>query len=205
MNKLQQQSLTTQDMPYIADLIEKGNARTQAMIAEIKNNAHTDTRPLPLSFGGMSPSREYYNLFVIGDEQFATGSFTVAKDTALVTYIEPEVKKKFFRIRSSSVVRQILTLPSLFMSENRDFKESRPGQKAILGRVTDIEIKTNDIKISFELEIQLFQQVITDISQSLGISGNPGLSELNNTHWTIKQIDLLQVLADAGIIAIPQI
>ena len=27
MNKLQQQSLTTQDMPYIADLIEKGKNR----------------------------------------------------------------------------------------------------------------------------------------------------------------------------------
>jgi hypothetical protein len=160
-------------------------------------------KALPLSFGGVALSREYYNLFVIGGEKFDSGSFTIPKERALVIGIEPDVKQRFFfDLRNDSVVEQILSLPSLFMSENADFMRSRPGQKALLGRMTDLAIEPNDIRVSFEADIQIFQQSITDISQYLGILGNPGCSELNNTHWTIKQIDLVKILTETGLLAV---
>jgi hypothetical protein len=34
----------------------------------------------------------------------------------------------------------------------------------------------------------------------LNIIGNPGCSELNNTHWTIKQVDLIDVLTETGLL-----
>jgi hypothetical protein len=199
MNKLKQQSLQVSDARYLTDVIEEGFAKTQAMIA--KNVKHTDAAVAPLSFGGLSIDREFYNLFIIGGEKFDGGSFTVAKDRALVTAIEPDVKKRFFNLRDDSVVEWILSMPSLFMSENIDFMRSRPGQKAFFGRVTDLAIEPNSIRISFEAGIQIFQQSITDISHKLGIIGNPGCSELNNTHWTIKQVDLIKALMETGMIS----
>jgi hypothetical protein len=201
MNKLEQQSLQVPDARYLTDVIEEGFAKTQAMIA--KNVKHTDATVVPLSFGGLSLDKEFYNLFVIGGEKFNSGSFTVAKDRALVIGIEPDVKNQFFYLRDDSVVERILSMPSLFMSENIDFMRSRPGQKTLLGRVTDLEIEVNAIRISFEADIQVFQQSITDISHSLGILGNPGCSELNNTHWTIKRVDLMKILTDTGLLVSP--
>jgi hypothetical protein len=198
MNKLQQQSLQAKESQFVVDIIDEGfadekdnHAKTQAMISELLNRAaQTDAKVSPLSFGGVALNREYYNLFVVGGEKFDkdSGSFTVAKDRALVTGIEPDVKQCFFNLRDDSVAERILSLPSLFMSENKDFMRSRPGQKALLGRVTDLAIEPNNIRISFEADIRIFQQSITDISQNLGILGNPGCSELNNTHWTIKRV-----------------
>jgi hypothetical protein len=200
MNKSQQLSLTAKETPVIAEMIEDGNAKTHELLGEVLSSIQGVKSNIPLSFGGVMLNREYYNLFVIGTEKFDGDSFTVAKTSSLVSAIEPDVKDKFFNIRDDSVVEQILTLPSLFMSENVDFMRSRPGQKALLGRVTELSIERNDIRLSFEADVKIFQQSITDISHSLGILGNPGCSELNNTHWTIKQVDLIGVLTENGLL-----
>ena len=200
MNKLQQQSLQAKDARYVTEVIDEGFDKTHAMLNELLQR---DTpKSIPLSFGGVSLNREYYNLFVIGGEKFKNSEFTIQKDRALTTSIEPNVKKRFFNLYDDRVVEQIFSLPSLFMSENVDYMRSRPGQKVLFGRVTDLTIEPNDIRISFEAEMQIFQQSITDISHDLGIIGNPGCSELNNTHWTIKQVDLINVLTRTGLMTL---
>jgi hypothetical protein len=145
--------------------------------------------------------REYYNLFVIGGEKFDSGSFTVSRRCSLTEFIEPEVKRQFFNIQDSCVVERILSFPSLFMSENPDYMRSRPTQKALLGRVTDLELLTSDIRISFETMILIFQQSVTDVSRDLAMHSSPGNSELNKTHWTIKQIDLIEPLVRHGLLS----
>lgn len=148
---------------------------------------------------------EYYNLFVVGGEKFEGdrigGEFTISKANVLVTeYTDSNIKQKFYNLRDNSVVSQILRLPSLFMDENADFKRSHPCQKALLGRVTNLEIKPNSIGISFSGNQLVFQQNITDLSQALGLFANPGRSELNKTHWAIKRVNLVDVLMHAGLI-----
>ena len=205
MNKLQEQSLQAKDARHLTSIIDDGNAKTHEMLGELlKRNTAADSKVLLPSFGGVPPNREYYNLFVIGSEDFKNGTFSIPKTMVfIVEYIEPKVKKRFSKLRDDNVIEQILSLPSLFMSENKDYLKSYPGQKALFGRVTELVIDSNDIKIAFEANIQIIQQNITDISHSLGIIGNPGYSELNNTHWTIKQIDLIKVLTDAELLPLP--
>jgi len=211
MNKLQQQSLQAKDARHVTEILDEGladasanHAKTQAMIGELLNRSvQSDAKALPLTFGGVVMSRDFYNLFVIGGEKFKSGVFTVPRTMVFMAeYIEPEVKKRFLKLRDDKIVEQILSLPSLFMSENKDYMKSRPGQKTLFGRITDLTIEPNDIRISFEADIQIFQQSITDISHDLKIVANPGNSELNNTHWTIKRIDLLKVLAEKGLLAL---
>lgn len=207
MNKLQQQSLQAKDARHVTEIIDEGfadgkanHAKTQAMLGELLNRStQPDPKALPHSFGGVTFCKDYYNLFVIGGEKFKNGVFSVPRTMVFTKdYIEPEVKKRFLKLRDDNVVEQILSLPSLFMSDNKDYLKSRPGQKALFGRVTELAIEPNGIQISYEADIQIFQQSITDISHSLGIVGNPGSSELNNTHWTIKPIDLIKVLTETG-------
>jgi hypothetical protein len=202
MNKSQQLSLTGQEAPILAEMIDGGNAKTHELLGEVLNRLPgAIPKAQPLSLGGVELSHEYYNLFVIGGEKFDSDSFKVSKANSLVIGIEPEVKKKFFNIRDDSVVEEILTLPSLFMSENPDYMRSRPGQKALFGRVTEIEIEPENIRISFQAEAGIVQQRVTDISRSLAILANPGCSELNKTHWTIKQLDLVDVLTETGLLS----
>ena len=211
MNKLQEQSLQAKDVRYVTEIIDDGfaedsanHAKTQAMIGELLSRSNQPEAKTPqFTFGGIKMNRDYYNLFVIGGDKFNGGSFTISKTRALTTSIEPDVKKQFFNLRNDRVVERIMSLPSLFMNENIDFMRARPGQKVFFGRVTDLIIEPNDIRISFEADIQIFQQSITDISHRVGIIGNPGCSELNNTHWTIKRADLMKLLTEAGLLASP--
>jgi len=211
MNKLQQQSLQAKDVRHVTEIIDDGfakdetnHAKTQAMIGELlSRSGQSGAKTLPLSFGGVAINREFYNLFVIGGEKFDSGSFSVPKTMVFMAeYIEPEVKKRFMKLRDDKVIEQILSLPSLFMNENKDYLKSFPGQKALFGRVTDLTIKQNDIRISFEADMRIYQQSITDISYNLKIIGNPGCSELNNTHWTIKRIDLITILTETGLMVL---
>jgi len=206
MNKLQQQSLKAKDARYVTEIIYEGfaegnanHAKMQATLDELLiRTVQPDTTTLPILFGGAELNREYYNLFVIGGEKFDGINFTVPKTKALVASIEPDVKKRFFNLHDDRVVEQILRLPSLFMSENADYMKSYPGQKALLGCVTELTVEPNNIRFSFYAYAQVYQQRITDISKNLGIMGNPGCSELNNTHWTIKRIDLMKALTKIG-------
>jgi len=204
LDRLQQQFMQSADAPYIADLISEGFAATRAMIDERDGrNNPKDIKPNLPSFGYIDYCREYFNLFVVGGEEFKTGSFIISKTKALAEHIEPSVKEQFSKIRDYSVIEQILSFPSLFMSENADFMRSHPGQMVLFGRVTGLSIEPDYIKISFEATTEIIQQRITDMSQLLGIDNSPGCSELNNTHWTIKQADLTGILAEAKLLALP--
>ena len=161
MNKQQQNALQAKDARFVTDIIDDGfdnneanHTKTQAMLGELlqRRNQEGIKQP-PLSLGGIILDREYYNLFVIGDEMFTGDSFTISKAKSLVEYIEPDVKKRFFPIREDRVVEQIFTLPSLFMSENKDHMKSHPGRKAILGRVTELKIEKNDIRIFVTVQV----------------------------------------------------
>jgi hypothetical protein len=212
MNRLQDLTLTENDARTLAGMIDSGNAdstashaKTQEMLGELLRQQSTAGRTnVPLSFGGTESNQEYYNIFVVGDEEFDKGWFTVHKSKALTISIEPAVKKRFSNIRDNKVVEEILTLPSLFMSENADYMRSSPGQTALLGRVTKIKLLRNDVKFSFEGEVRLFQQSITDISEKLSMDCTPANSELNQTHWTIKQANLIQILNENGLLAATQ-
>ena len=163
MNKQQQSALQAKDARFVTDIIDDGfdsnetnHAKTQAMLGELlQRKTQAGMKSPPLSFGGVTLDREYYNLFVIGDEMYNGDNFTISKAKSLVDYIEPDVKKRFFPIREDRVVEQIFALPSLFMSENKDYMKSHPGRKVTLGRVTELKIEKNDIRIFFVAKTRL--------------------------------------------------
>jgi hypothetical protein len=146
-------------------------------------------------------TNEYYNLFVIGDEDFSAGHFIVPKNRALAEpeFIEKAIKAEFASL-SEPAIAKIKTFPSIFASENHSYGKTDNEHLAIFGMVTDVHIQENGIKIHLHSLNYIPQQMLNEISQDLAICARSSFSELNHTHWTIKQIDLIEELTDAGLL-----
>jgi len=143
-------------------------------------------------------SEEYYNLFVIGCESFSDGYFIVPKDRALTEGMSPEAKARFSSL-SMGAMLQIMSLPSIFASENRSYGRTDDSHHAYLGIVIDIRPQDNGIKIHYRSFSAIPQQRLNDIAFDLAIQGTNSFNELNRTHWAIKRINLVEELKGAGI------
>ena len=141
---------------------------------------------------------DYYNLFVIGDETFCDGHFTVPKDRALTESTSPEVKEQFSAL-SEDAISQIKTFPSLFASENHSYGKTDDAHQACFGIVTDVKVQDNGIKIHFRPLWAVPQQKLNEIAFNIALQRASSFNELNRTHWAIKKVNLIEELKAAGI------
>ena len=145
-------------------------------------------------------NRDYYNLFVIGGEEFYNDHFLVPKDRALIQGTLADDLFGRLSALTSDAIKEIKTFPALFASENTNYwGKTDTQQQTIYGLVTDIKLQGNGIKIYFQPFTYIDQQTINNIAFELGIGNRTAITELNRTHWTIKRINLIEALTDAGI------
>ncbi len=138
---------------------------------------------------------EYYNLFILGNEETLQGNrFVFPTDRVLNEYITKEVSELFPKL-DEATISKVKLLPSIFACENR--LRDCPQQEADYGFVTDIKIRENGINIYFQKVSTISQWRLNDIATNLAIKD----WEFNRTHWTIKNVNLIEELIDAGIIA----
>lgn len=139
---------------------------------------------------------DYYNLFVIGTETFDSGHFLVPKDRVLTESIAPEIAEQFAGL-SDEAIAQIKTFPSLFTSENHFNGWTDDEHNARLGVVTNVKVQENGVKIYFSTISFVPQQRLNELAFNLAFGRVSGYA-LNRTYWTIKKINLLEELSDAG-------
>lgn len=207
-------------MSYALQIIEQDalplQGISQAMPATINQNGYQSTMighvenlnltvsSLPMLSGNNMPyrpariSNNYFNLFVVGSEEFNQNYFTVPKDRALTESINPNIKKQYARLNDIAI-ENIKTFPSIFASENRRCAATDVDHQAYCGFVTDIQLRPNDIRVTYRLIFSIPQQRLNEIAADLLLGQAPLANELNDTHWTIKQINLLDRLRTAGI------
>jgi hypothetical protein len=158
---------------------------------------HPGQRPVQVT---QTLNRDYYNLFVIGGEEFYNDHFLVPKDRALVQGTLADDLFDRLSALTPDAIKEIKTFPALFASENTDYwGKTDTQQQTIYGLVTDIKVQDNGIKIYFQPFTNINQQTINNIAFELGIGNRTAITELNRTHWTIKRINLIEALTDAGI------
>lgn len=144
-------------------------------------------------------NREYYNLFVIGIEEFDKPYFKVPRERVLNQCMTDETKKRF-EVLTPETIEEIKTLPSLFLAENRPYGRADDDQRVIYGFVSDVKIYDNDVKIYFcGYKSDIVQQRLNEMLEELGLVGNNRFNELNRTHWAIKRVDLIQELYEANL------
>lgn len=177
-----------------ADKVTTGNINTTIIL-----NPSQKGSPSASSTAGKS--RDFYNLFVLGGEEFSgfeKGHFTIMKERALTEYMSPDIKD-FVDSLSSEAIELIKTFPAIFCSENDQYGTCADSQIAYLGLVTDIKVQDNGIKVYYQTLYDLPQKRLNEIIFDLGISGTDSFNEFNRTHWCIKRIDLIAALQEAGI------
>lgn len=143
--------------------------------------------------------REYYNIFVLGIEEFDKPYIKVPRDRSLNQYMAKETMLLFDAL-TPEMIKRIKTMPSLFMAENRQYGHPDDDQRVIYGFISDIKIYDNDVKVYFcGYKNDIPQSAINVLLDELGIVGNASFNELNRTHWSIKRVDLIQELYEANI------
>ena len=175
-------------------ITQVGNKNTQVANA---NNVNIIIQSAPAN-AQADLNKEYYNLFVVGDESFRDGHFIVPKERALTVYMSPEAKAQFSSL-SIDAISQIMRLPSLFANENHRYGRTDDSHQAYFGLVTGIKPQDNGIKIYFRSFTAIPQQRLNELAFELAIQGSKSFNELNRTHWAIKRINLIEELKKAGV------
>ena len=147
-------------------------------------------------------STDYYNLFVIGAESFQNDYFwiEVARSVKANEYTDVEIADKF-GILDKEAISQIVTFPTLFMSEF-SYAHGRicPGQFAYFGVVTEIRKQKKECRIYFQKYASVPMESIVALSRELDIGVDfGGRGEITRTHWSIKNADLISELMNSGI------
>ena len=143
--------------------------------------------------GQQSPANvDYYNLFV-GFDPFSSDHFLMPKDRVLTEYITDELRSRFATLDDGEIA-EIKRLPSIIVEEYS--KGSADDKNAVFAFVTDIRKQQNGVMVYFQRFYPIPVTVLVENEYALGTANG---FESVRTHWTIKNINLLQVLQDAGI------
>lgn len=139
-----------------------------------------------------------YNLFVKSGESFDGSHFTISKTRSLTEYTPTDTKSEYSSM-SAEIIERIKTFPALFASENDTYRgKCNDGRVAHVGLIMDIKIQEEDIKFYFHKLLPVSQDLINTLAIELSLGMPDRFNELNRTHWTIKRIDLIEVLRGAG-------
>lgn len=134
-------------------------------------------------------SSEYFNL-IIGYDPFEKDYIIVDNARALTEYISDEVKGEFSGW-TVDAIEKIKKLPTIISME----RDGTDEQQAVFAFIKDIKVQDNGIKVYFQRYFPIPFAFLKENLAELAMN----LFEMTRTHWTIKKIDLLEVMHDAGI------
>ena len=135
---------------------------------------------------------DYYNLF-IGFDPFISDHLLVPKDRALTEYMTPELKSRFASLDDNAIA-DIKRFPSIIVDE---YCKTTPSEKnAVFAFVTDVRKQQNGVMVYFRQLYPIPVKVLLENEYALDTLNG---YESFRTHWAIKNINLIQVLQDAGV------
>lgn len=108
----------------------------------------------------------------------------------MTEYISDEVKGEFSGW-TVDAIEKIKKLPTIISME----RDGTDEQQAVFAFIKDIKVQDNGIKVYFQRYFPIPFAFLKENLSELAMN----LFELTRTHWTIKKIDLLEVMHDAGI------
>jgi len=128
--------------------------------------------------------RVMINLFIAATKETWESNPTIFyKDRALTEYIQPEYRAKYGSF-SSEAITAIKKMPCLFACESSE------RQDVYIGHITDISMRSNSIKIRYDLTGDYIRfEVFETLEELLDM----GYLEQYRTHWTIKDVELSEI------------
>ncbi len=143
----------------------------------------------------------YYHLVVIGGSefrQFTAGHCSIIKSKALTEDVASDIKESIQTLTTEAIER-IIHFPAIFANLNTVAGLSDESQYAFFGFITNITIQDMDVKLDFQLLNAIPQLTLNELLEELEIKGHDENNEFDNTHWTVKKLDVVRVLRDNGV------
>ena len=141
---------------------------------------------------------DYYNLVVQGRDGDYESPFIFDPSRALTEGMKDSLKNQFSTLEPAAI-RTLYTFPTLFATENLEYGHTDEEHKIAFGFIKQIKILSGGIKIYPNILFRFPQQLCNENVQDLGFYGDHRGNELNRTHWTIKQLDLIAELREMGL------
>ncbi len=145
-----------------------------------------------------SLNKQYYNLFVLENENFSSGSFSISKERSLERYTSSKAKEKFSSL-SDKVISVIQTMPCIFVKRNTNYKETDKSFPALVGQITEVHEQGDNIKILFVPFQTVSQQLLNQNVALLKMAQSSLRNELDEEHWAIKECNLIHIFSAIGI------
>lgn len=139
-----------------------------------------------------------YNLFVIADEMFKGKYFLVPKDHAIA--VDKCTPNDLWELAylTEECINIVKTFPAIFASTNHQFARTDDRHRAFFGIVRDVQVKEDGIWIYFFKYRKFAQQILNEQKEVFGIGGTDFKNELDETHWAIKKVDVVEALNNNG-------
>ncbi len=145
-----------------------------------------------------SLNKQYYNLFVLENENFSIGAFSISKEHSLEKYTRMAVKEKFNSL-SDEAISIIKTMPCIFAKTNTDYRVTDEYFPALIGRITEVQEQGDNLKFFFVPFQTVPQQILNQNVSLLKMACSSLRNELDEVHWAIKECNLIQAFSNMGI------
>ncbi len=160
-----------------------------------------------ITMGGMpqiirpaNPNHEYYNLFVIDQEQMDS-LVAIPRHQSLNAFTAEEVRK-IYALPGLAAAEEIKRLPSLFVIRNRFGNHTTTDQCAGYGYIVDIRQKSDTIIVTASISHVIRQEKLNALESELQLLRAPENNELDSVHWAIKRVNLPQLIQEKKLIEI---
>ena len=140
-------------------------------------------------------NHEKFCLFVLDNETYKAGAFSIAKSRALK--YSPD-RERFLPL-TEELRAEIRQMPCIFAKRNQTYKCTTPDHPVIYGRITEIIPQAATIKFCFEPFKTAYQQTINENISLYGLLSTTLRNQLDEEHWCIRNGNLQQVLLNLGI------
>lgn len=146
----------------------------------------------------------YFNLFVVESQiQFKERNFEVTKESCLTKYIDSEIKAKHLSLNNESI-NELKTFPCIFASKNLlDFGKTEENHFAYFGFIDEILPLDEAVKITYHMISPIKQNDLINLMPDLKIKSTELKNEFDETHWTVKSVNIFSVFDTRNINYLP--
>lgn len=161
-------------------------------------NSIPSDKPVTHTVEWASLSRTRYCLFVLENEDYKDGVFSIAKDRALQKYTPKEVREKYRTLCPDSIA-ELKQMPCIFAKRNMYYSRTEDYHPFLAGRICDIIPQSEEIKIYFNGFQAFSQQLLNQNIKTLHMASASMRNELDEEHWAIKQCNLIDAFTAMNI------
>jgi hypothetical protein len=135
-----------------------------------------------------------YNLLVSGNDQSWEGKpYELDKGSRILKEYTDETLSEHYSKLDEPALANLTNIPTLFAYEHGIDKHAQ------LGRITAVHRLGNSIRIDYEIDKSLPTLSPADV-EDMRTGLDLGKLEMYRTHWALKDVDLLAVLSEGGLI-----